>query len=60
MKFTRAERRFHAKGDPAKRPPKLKGLVANDLWPNWRRAYPGWAAAAEGHPRAFRPRSVDE
>ena len=25
---------FKPTGNPAKRPPKLKGRVANDLWPN--------------------------
>ena len=33
MKFTRGKT-FIPKGNPAKRPPKLKGRVANDLWPN--------------------------
>ena len=33
MKMTRGNT-FKPKGNPAKRPPKLKGRVANDLWPN--------------------------
>ena len=33
MKMTRGKT-FIPKGNPAKRPPKLKGRVANDLWPN--------------------------
>ena len=33
MKFTRGNT-FKPTGNPAKRPPKLKGRVANDLWPN--------------------------
>jgi hypothetical protein len=31
MKLPRGKT-FKLKGDPAKRPPKLKGRVANDLW----------------------------
>lgn len=31
MKFTRGKT-FIPEGNPAKRPPKLKGRVANDLW----------------------------
>ena len=33
MKLPRGKT-FMPKGNPAKRPPKLKGKVANDLWPN--------------------------
>ena len=40
MKFTRGKT-FIPKGDPAKRPPKLKGRVANDLWPNPARSAAG-------------------
>ena len=40
MKFTRGKT-FIPKGNPAKRPPKLKGRVANDLWPNPRRSAAG-------------------
>jgi hypothetical protein len=40
MKFTRGKT-FIPKGNPAKRPPKLKGRVANDLWPNPARSAAG-------------------
>ena len=40
MKLTRGKT-FISKGDPAKRPPKLKGRVANDLWPNPARSAAG-------------------
>ena len=32
---------FKPTGNPAKRPPKLKGRVANDLWPNPARSAAG-------------------
>ena len=40
MKFTRGQT-FKHQGDLAKRPPKLKGRVANDLWPNPARSAAG-------------------
>ena len=40
MKFTRGNT-FKPTGDQAKRPPKLKGRVANDLWPNPARSAAG-------------------
>ena len=40
MKFTRGNT-FKPTGNPAKRPPKLKGRVANDLWPNPARSAAG-------------------
>ena len=40
MKFTRGKT-FRSTGDQAKRPPKLKGRVANDLWPNPARSAAG-------------------
>jgi hypothetical protein len=33
MKMTRGKT-FVPKGNPAKRPPKVSGRVANDVWPN--------------------------
>ena len=33
MKMTRGKT-FIPKGNPAKRPPKVSGRVANDVWPN--------------------------
>ena len=40
MAFTRGKT-FKPTGNPAKRPPKLKGRVANDLWPNPARSAAG-------------------
>ena len=40
MKLPRGKT-FMPKGNPAKRPPKLKGKVANDLWPNPARSAAG-------------------
>ena len=40
MKLTRGKT-FKPTGNPAKRPPKLKGRVANDLWPNPARSAAG-------------------
>ena len=40
MKFTRGQTFKHT-GDQTKRPPKLKGRVANDLWPNPARSAAG-------------------
>ena len=40
MSLTRGKT-FKPAGNPAKRPPKLKGRVANDLWPNPARSAAG-------------------
>jgi hypothetical protein len=40
MKLPRGKT-FKPKGNPAKRPPKLSGRVANDLWPNPARSAAG-------------------
>jgi hypothetical protein len=40
MKLTRGKT-FIPTGNPATRPPKLKGKVANDLWPNPARSAAG-------------------
>ena len=51
MKMTRGKT-FVPKGNPAKRPPKVSGRVANDVWPNPVRSAIMFRQADDRHPES--------